>query len=190
MVIYQISKRRVLVSLYSLITAMFLLSAAQAQNSPLAVEGSLEPFGNHTVLHQFGNVIFADQPDKNTVEMYKDQDVKMVISIRGENENAGYDERKAVEKAGMAFVQIPYMKGRAIDADNVDQLISLLDMSEANDTKIVLHCTHSQRAGSLLGVALYKKGYSREEANRLAKEAGMTSEMITKIHNEYLDNLK
>ena len=194
--IYQIfnkitqTRKIIRISIYSVVAVFLFFGTASAQNSPLAVEGSQTPFGNHKVLHQFGNVIFADQPDKATVEMYKDKDVKMVISIRGESENAGFDERKAVEKAGMAFIQIPYMKGRKIDGQNVDEILSLLNMTEENGSKVVLHCTHSQRAGSLLGVALYKKGYSREEANKLAKEAGMTSEMITKIHNQFLDTLR
>tara|TARA_R110002096_G_scaffold416576_2_gene619205 strand:+ start:13854 stop:14936 length:1083 start_codon:yes stop_codon:yes gene_type:complete len=169
---------------------LFTVSTAIAQNSPLAVKTDIEPFGNHTVISQWGHVIVADQPDKATVGMYKDQDVKMVISIRGEAENEGYDERKAVEAAGMAFVQIPYMSGRAINGDAVDEILSLVDMTAKSGTKIVLHCTHSQRTGSFLGAALYKAGYSRDEANAAAKEAGMSSEFITKIHNDFLDSME
>lgn len=173
-----------------LLSILFTISTASAQNSPLAEKTDIEPFGNHTVISQWGHVVVADQPDKATVGLYKDQDIKMVISIRGEAENEGYDERKAVEAAGMAFVQIPYMSGRAINGDAVDELLSLIDMTSKSGTKIVLHCTHSQRAGSLLGAALYKAGHSREEANAAAKEAGMSSEFITKIHNDFLDNME
>ena len=51
-----------------------------------------------------------------------------------------------------------------------------------NGTKVILHCTHSQRAGSLLGAALYKAGHSREVANSAAEKAGMTSKFLIKVH--------
>lgn len=165
------------------------INAASAQHSPLAEKTDVEPFGNHKVISQWGHLTVADQPDKATIGMYKDKGVQMVISIRGEAENEGYDERKAVEAAGMSYIQIPYMSGRSIDGDAVDELLSLVDMTGKNGTNVVLHCTHSQRAGSFLGAALYKAGYSREDANAAAKDAGMTSEFIVKIHNEFLDTM-
>ena len=114
----------------------------------------------------------------------------MVINIRGESENEGFDERKAVEEQGIAYIQIPYMEGRSINADAVEEILDLVTITGNNETKIMVHCTHSQRAGSLLGAALVNAGYSREEANTIAKEAGMSSEFITKIHNDYLDTLE
>lgn len=178
---------RIIISLFA---AIYLISVSSfAQNSPLAQKGDQTKFGNLEVVSQYGHVVFADQPGKATIGMLKDQDIKMVISIRGENEKEGYNERKAVEEQGIAFVQIPYMKGRGIDVDAADELLSLIKMTGDSGSKIMLHCTHSQRAGSLLGLALYKDGHSREEANAIAKDAGMTSEFITKMHNEYLDTL-
>lgn len=176
--------------IFSLIAIFLLCSASFAQNSPLAVKSDQTAFGNLKVVSQYGHVVFADQPDKATVGMLNDMDIKMVITIRAESENEGYDERKAVEKEGIAFVQIPYMKGRAIDGDAVDEILSLIDTTAQSGSKIMVHCTHSQRAGSLLGAALYKAGFSKEKANEMAMDAGMTSEFITKIHNDYLDTLR
>lgn len=176
--------------LITLLVAVYFMSAQSfAQNSPLAQKGDQQKFGNLEVVSQYGHVVFTDQPDKATIGMLKDQDIKMVITIRGENEKEGYNERKTVEEQGIAFVQIPYMKGRGVDGDAVDELLSLIKMTGDSGSKVMLHCTHSQRAGSLLGVALYKDGHSREEANAMAKDAGMTSEFITKMHNDYLDTL-
>ncbi len=171
--------------------ASILLSAqlSFAQNSPLAVKGDQEKFGNLEVVSQYGHVVFADQPDRATIGMLKDQGIKMVINIRGEAEDEGYDERKAVEEQGIPYVQIPYMKGRGIDAEAVEEILGLIELTGNSGTKIMLHCTHSQRAGSLLGAALVKAGHSKEEANVIAKDAGMTSEFISRIHNDYLDSL-
>ena len=166
------------------------ISSAKSQNSSLAVNTNIASLGNHSVISQWGNVIFADQPDLATIGLYKDLDVKIVINIRGEAEDEGYDEQKAVEAAGMSFVQIPYMEGRGINENSVDELLSLLNITEKNGTKVILHCTHSQRAGSLLGAALYKAGHSREVANSAAEKAGMTSTFLIKVHNEFLDTIE
>jgi len=166
------------------------VSFSNSQNSPLVVNTNIKSLGNHSVISQWGNVIFADQPDQDTIGLYKDLDIKVVINIRGEAEDEGYDERKVVEAAGMSYVQIPYMEGRTINKKSVDELISLLDITERNGTKVILHCTHSQRAGSLLGAALYKAGYSRNVANSSAVKAGMTSKFLIKVHNEFLDTME
>jgi protein tyrosine phosphatase (PTP) superfamily phosphohydrolase (DUF442 family) len=123
--------------------------------------------------------------------MLKYHGINLVISIRALNEKPGFDERKAVEEQGIAYVQIPYMKGRGIDNDGLTEIMSIVNAAGENGTKMMLHCTHSQRAGSLLGTALYRDyGYSKEDANKIAKEAGLTSEFLTKIHNENLATLK
>lgn len=185
------SLKKLAVYITYFIVSMFLAAQlSYAQNSPLAVKGDQEKFGNLEVVSQYGHVVFADQPDKATIGMLKDHGIKMVITIRGEAEDEGYDERKAVEEQGIPYIQIPYMKGRAVDPAAVDELLALVDLTGENGTKIMLHCTHSQRAGSLLGAALVKAGHSREEANAIAKDAGMRSEFITKIHNDYLDTLE
>lgn len=190
MILNSIIKKIMLIAVYSVASIIFAVQLSFAQNSPLAVKGEQETFGNLKVVSQYGHVVFADQPDKATIGMLKDHGIKMVINIRGEAEDEGYDERKAVEEQGIPFVQIPYMKGREIDAAAVEEILGLVELTGESGTKIMLHCTHSQRAGSLLGAALVKAGHSKEEANAIAKDAGMTSEFITRIHNDYIDNLK
>lgn len=176
---------------YSLFLFFSFVSFSLAQNSPLAVRGEQANFGNLKFVSQFGHILFADQPDKETVAMLKDHGISLVINIRGINENEGYDERKAVEAQGIAYIQIPYMNGRYVNGDALDEIISLLKATAGNGTKILLHSTRSQRAGSVLGATLYRDyGYSKEEANQYAKQAGLTSGILTRIHNEFLDTFK
>ncbi len=187
---FLISLKTILVLIANFLTISMLSTVfVYAQNSPLAMKGDQAAFGNLKVVSQYGHVVFADQPNRATVGMLKDQGIKMVINVRGISENEGFDERKAVEEQGITYLQIPYMDGREISADAVEEIIDLVNMTGESGTKIMLHCTHSQRTGSLLGVALVKAGYSREEANRIAKDAGMTSEFITRIHNDFIDGL-
>ena len=85
-------------------------SVSYGQTSQLAIENVQEPFGNLEKTPQFGHVVYAFQPDKETVAMMKDQGINLVLNIRGENEDPGFDERKLVEENGMSYIQIPYMK--------------------------------------------------------------------------------
>ena len=186
---HMILKKITVRSVYLFTLLALSVSLSFAQNSPLALKGDQEKFGNLEVVSQYGHVVFADQPDRATIGMLKDQGISMVINIRSEAEDEGYDERKAVEEQGIPFIQIPYMKGRDINPDALEEILGLINMTGESGNKIMLHCTHSQRAGSVLGVALVKAGHSREEANEIAKDAGMRSEFMTKIHNDYLDTL-
>ena len=186
--------RKVFVRIFFPIFILFLIlnlysTFANAQNSPLAQRGEQEAFGNLKVVSQFGHLVLSDQPDKATFRMIKDQGITMVINIRGEVENEGFDERKLAAEEGVAYIQVPYMDGRYIQKDAVNELLSLIASTSNNGTKVMIHCSHSQRTGSLLGIALVEAGYSRENANVIAREAGMTSTFLTKIHNEYLDSL-
>lgn len=175
----------------ALLILLFFSAVSFAQMVPLTEKGEQEAFGNLKVVSRYGHVVFADQPDKATVGMLKDHDIGLVISIRGEAEDEGFDERKAVEEQGIPFVQIPYMKGRSIDLGAMDDILSVVNAAGENGTKIMLHCTHSQRAGSLLGAALYRDyGVSKEESMKIADDAGLKSEFLAKMHSEFLDTLK
>ncbi len=177
--------------IYSIVVAFLMSNISYAQDASLGVKGDQIEFGNLKKVSQFGHVVFADQPDKNTIGMLKDNDIKLVLNIRAFNENEGYDEQKAVEAEGIAYLQIPYMKGRSINGEALDEILDVVYAAGKNGTKMMLHCTRSERAGSVLGAALYRDlGFSREDAGVMAKEAGLTSEFLTKIHNEYLDGLK
>jgi len=177
--------------IYSIFAVFLISTFSNAQDVSLGVKGDQTAFGNLKKVSQFGHVVFADQPDKNTIGMLKDNDIKLVLNIRAFNENEGYDEQKAVEAEGIAYIQVPYMKGRSINGEALDDILNIVYAAGKNGTKMMLHCTHSERAGSVLGAALYRDlGFSKEDAGVMAKEAGLTSEFLTKIHNEYLDGLK
>lgn len=177
--------------IFAFLSVFILVQHSYGENFPLTEKGNQAAFGNLKVVSQFGNVVFSDQPDKETVGMLNDNGIKLVLSIRGFNEKAGFNERKAVEEQGISFIQIPYMQGRDINGDALSEIISIIEATGENGTKIMLHCTRSQRAGSVLGAALYRDyGYTMEDANELAKQAGLTSKTLIKIHNKYLKSIK
>ncbi|MDG1708866.1 MAG: hypothetical protein P8H03_08890 [Emcibacteraceae bacterium] len=178
-------------SLITIVSALFVVVTAFAQSPDLTVKGDQKAFGNLKVVSQYGHVVFADQPDKATVGMMKDQGIGLVLSIRGEAEDEGFDERKALEEQGIPFIQIPYMKGRGIDLAAMDEILSIVNAAGENGTKMMLHCTHSQRAGSFLSAVLYRDyGVSKEDAMKMGNDAGLTSEFLAKMNSEFLDTLK
>lgn len=186
-----IIKNTMKTSFIILLTFFIFANNSFSQNSALSIKGDQQPFGNLKVVNQFGHVVFSDQPDKATIALLNDNGIKLVLSIRGLNEKTGYNERKTVEEEGISFIQIPYMKGREINDDALSEIISIIEAAEQSGTKMMLHCTHSQRAGSLLGAALYRDfGYTKEDAIALANQAGLTSKTLIKIHNEYINSIQ
>ena len=184
MSIQKMTKKFIQGTVYLIITAFLISTLSYAQDDSLGEKGDQAAFGNLKKVSQFGHVVFADQPDKDTVSMLKDNDIKLVLNIRAFDENEGYDEQKAVEAEGISYIQIPYMKGRSINGEALDEILNVVYAAGKNGT-------HSERAGSVLGAALYRDlGFSKEDAGLMAKEAGLTSKFLTKIHNEYLDGLK
>jgi protein tyrosine phosphatase (PTP) superfamily phosphohydrolase (DUF442 family) len=178
-------------SLFAAASGLFMVLTAYAQSPALTEKQDQEAFGNLKVVSQYGHVVFSDQPDEATVGMLKEQGIGLVLSIRGEAEEEGFDERKALEEQGIPFVQIPYMKGRGIDLAAMDEILSVVNAAGDNGTKMMLHCTHSQRAGSFLSAVLYRDyDVSKEEAMKIGEDAGLTSEFLAKMNSEFLDTLK
>ena len=169
-----------------------------AQTMTLSDAGRLQerqqnPFGNLENTPYFGNVVYAAQPDEDTARMLKEQGFDLVINLRELNEDLGFDERKIVEKQGITYVQIPYLEEPNFNADFSNDALSKVQtaIDEATDKgqKIFLHCSHGQRAGSSLGMILYRDyGYSKEEAFKYATAAGMNSEWAVPKYHKFIDN--
>ncbi len=136
---------------------------ANAQSAPNLTSEQVEaPFGNLESTPRVGNVVYAKQPDADTIRMLKDKDFKMVLSVKFDDESNDFDERKLVEKEGMSFVQISYYEGsiddqpRKINDDAVGQIAELLDAATSSGSKVLLHCSSGQRAAAVLGAVLYR----------------------------------
>tara|TARA_R110002096_G_scaffold416576_2_gene619206 strand:+ start:14961 stop:16025 length:1065 start_codon:yes stop_codon:yes gene_type:complete len=163
-----------------------LMSAACAQSASIPASDRLSPnvqipFGNLEITPHFGNVVYAAQPDVDTVNMFEDQGFDLVINIRELNEDLGFDEKTLVEEQGITYMRIPYMQEPSFESEFSDAALSkikaAIDDGTAKGQKILLHCSHGQRAGSTLGAILYRDyGYSKEAAFEAATQAGMVSE--------------
>ncbi len=151
------------------------------------------PFGNLLITPYFGNVVYAAQPDADTVKMFKDQGFNLVINIRELNEDIGFNERKLIEDQGISYMQIPYLTAPNFNADFSNDALSkiktVIDEATAKGQKIMLHCSHGQRAGSSLGMILYRDyGYSKQDALKAATAAGMNSAWAVPKFHKFIDN--
>lgn len=158
------------------------MNTACAQNGSISasdrlVKNNQEPFGNLEITPQFGNVVYAAQPDADTVILLKDQKFDLVINIRELDEDLGFDEKALVEDQDITYMQIPYMIESEFSDAALSKIKTAVDDATAKGQKILLHCSHGQRAGSTLGAILYRDyGYTKEAAFKAATEAGMVSE--------------
>ncbi|MCB2090155.1 MAG: dual specificity protein phosphatase family protein [Alphaproteobacteria bacterium] len=178
---------------------VFLLffTLASAQTASLTAEQRTEkktqlPFGNLKNTPYFGNVVYAAQPDADTVKMLKSEGFDLVINIRELNEDLGFDEKGLIEGQGITYMQIPYLTAPTFEAEFSDEALSkiksVIDEATNKGQKILLHCSHGQRAGSSLGMILYRDyGYSKEEALAAATAAGMNSEWAVPRFHRYID---
>lgn len=93
-----------------------------------------------------GNIYLAGQPAADDMQALKDAGITRVISIRGEGE-IDWDEKAAVEAAGMEFVNVPM----ATPEDMTDEALANIRgmLSENKDKPVMLHCGAAVRAAAV-----------------------------------------
>ena len=186
-----------LLSIWSFAIVTVAFTNACAQNAEIAatdrtLEGAHAPFGNLVKTPHLGNVVYAAQPDEATIKMLKDQGFDVVINLREFNEDLGFNEKKLIEDQGIAYKQIPYLTAPSFEAEFSNEALSrvkaAIDDAAIKGQKVLLHCSHGQRAGSTLGMILYRDyGYTKEEAFKLATAAGMNSEWSVPRYHRFID---
>lgn len=100
--------------------------------------------------------------------------VKVVIDLRRQGEHSVGDERRAVEAAGMRYVNVP-MKGIvAPENEQISKVLKLFDVSET--APVFVHCRRgADRTGTV--IACYRiahDGWRSERALKEAKSHGMS----------------
>jgi len=121
-----------------------------------------------------GDIYFGGQPTPASVEALKQEGVKVVINLRRpeEMDKLDYDEKKAVEAAGMTYIHMPMVSTGLPTAEALKPVLAAL--GTADDARVFLHCGSSNRVGGVW--ALYEGmqgGKSADEAIAEGKKAGM-----------------
>ena len=131
-------------------------------------------------------VYFAGQPTEEAIKQFAELGVKTVINLRQESELASldFDEKGAVENAGMTYIHAPM--GRGIPPDTT--LRRIMDALDTNaDAPVLLHCASSNRVGTIWSVYTgLRAGLSTENALSEGQAAGMHAPALQEAAREAL----
>ncbi len=113
----------------------------------------------------------AGQPTAQQLEAAAAEGYKTVIDLRGPAEDRGLDEKAAVEKLGMNYVNLPVMHAAGVTYANAAALDELLAKLKG---PVLLHCATGNRAGALLALRAKLHGADKDQALALGVAAGVT----------------
>ncbi|MDP1563786.1 MAG: sulfur transferase domain-containing protein [Pirellulaceae bacterium] len=140
-------------------------SESSGQSLPTVTAATV---GNTKPLLQVEHCYLAGQPQADDFVAFKAAGVKKVISIRDPSE-VNWDERAAVEAAGMEFVQIPMRSPDQMTEDKIKEICELLQQADEQDEMVVLHCGAAVRASAVwLAHYCVSRKASWEEAEAVA----------------------
>jgi|GEM_PF-1726827 len=102
--------------------------------------GSTKPVFKHN------DIYIAGQPAADDMQALKDAGITRVISVRGEGE-IDWDEKAAVEAAGMEFFSIPM----AAPEDMTDEALTKIRgmLNQSSEKPVMLHCGAASRAAAI-----------------------------------------
>ena len=156
-----------LVILSILLLADIKVSTAEAIQVKL-----LKPYGNLDHVYQIENLYFAAQPDKATLEHFKNLGGKTVINLRDPSE-LKFDERLMVHGLGLKYYNFP-VPGKQPVNPSIVIAISWAIEHEGN-VPIFVHCSSGNRAAVALGAHLtLSLGLSQGDAIEVAERSGLT----------------
>lgn len=135
--------------------------------------------------HVVGKVYLAGQPDEGEMPQLKEKGIKTIVTLRTEGE-VPWDEKAAVEAAGMTFVNIPFKGEEALTDEVFDKVRAVLKDEEQKP--VLLHCGSSNRVGAVwMTHRVLDDGLGIDEALEEAKTAGLRSEGYQKKAEAYIE---
>lgn len=160
---------------------------ATATADEAAAPATLRPaeLGGAAPVHAVGNIYLAGQPQRGKLDQLAERGVRTVVSLR-KPEEVDWDERAAVEAAGMTFVAIPFDGPEELTDDVFDRVRAVL--AENRDEPLFLHCARSNRVGAVWMVhRVLHDGVSLEQALEEAQTAGLRTPEFIRIARDYIE---
>jgi tyrosine-protein phosphatase SIW14 len=149
---------------------LFVLRAVLTFTLP-AFAGNL-PVAGVPNFHQVNEHVFrGGQPSAEAWPALANLGVKTVIDLRRPDEHSTAEEARAVEAAGMRYVNVP-MKG--VVAPTNEQIAKVLGMLDSNEP-VFVHCRRgSDRTGAVIACYRIQHGWQSKQALNEAKSLGMS----------------
>lgn len=135
---------------------------------------------------QSGNLYFAGQPDRQTLETARSAGIQTVLNLRMPDE-MDWDEAAVAAELGLEYLDMPISRsGPGFDSEIIERLHRYI--SDHPNEKILMHCSSGNRVSAWYALYLVqKKGYSLDEALPIAEQTGLThADLVTRLQ-EYLD---
>lgn len=141
--------------------------------------GSIQP------LHELDGVYLAGQPKEADLALLAERGVRTVVNMREASEPIGYDERAAVEAAGMTYVHIPW---KGPDALTDDVFATYREQFATAERPVFVHCGSSNRVGALWAAhRVLDSGLELEAAVAEAKRVGLRSKEYEEKARDYVE---
>lgn len=144
-------------------------SASGQKVAAPAVESAA--LGQTNNVHVCGDLYLAGQPGQDDNRPIVDRGIKRIISLRTEGE-IDWDEKAAMEQAGLEYVAIPFRSTDSLTDDVFDQVRKRL--RDAHDGPTLLHCGSANRVGAVWLVhRVLDQGIPWDQASEEAKSIGL-----------------
>ncbi len=143
-----------------------------------------DKLGQTRNVHTFGKTILCGQPSATDFAEAKKRGIKVILSVRTQGE-VNWDEKAAVEKAGLKFEHIPFRTTESLNDKVFAKTLKLL----ANQKKepVLFHCGSANRVGAIWAThRVLNDGLSIEAAFKEGKEVGLRNMEYAKKAIKYI----
>jgi uncharacterized protein (TIGR01244 family) len=164
--------------------AAAIVPRAHAQ-TPAAQDSLAEEIPNYTRPDE--EIAFAGQPPEEVFAKLKEAGFQTILSLRSPEE-IDFDEKKAVEAHGMAFVNIPITSSTITD-DKVAQFSRVV--SDPENKPLLIHCGAASRVGGMWYIyrSLFEKAPEEQSLDE-ALARGLDSPALEAVVKDYVTSRK
>ena len=173
--------KKVRTSVLTVLSVLFISSAALAQTSPSQFEGiKIKNFGQMTE-----NYYRGAQPEPDDYAALAKLGITTIIDLR--NDPTDY-EKSAAEAVGIRYINIPMSGWKKPKDEDIKRFLSILD--DPATGKVYVHCKAGKHRTGITG-AIYRmerEGWDFEKAYKEMKNYNFTSWMVHFALKDYVED--
>ncbi|MEZ6196414.1 MAG: sulfur transferase domain-containing protein [Planctomycetota bacterium] len=141
--------------------------------------------GGPTTLHAFEGRLVSAQPTEAELKAGAERGLASVVNFRRPSEAVDFDERAAVEAAGMDYVAVPWNGVEELDDALLDRGRELLrDLPRP----ALFHCKSGNRVGPMwIAWRVLDEGADFEAAEKEARAMGLSTDAYVERVRRYVD---
>lgn len=118
-------------------------------------------------------LVIGGQPTAELLREAAKSGIKVVVNLRSEAEDPGYDEAALAAELGLAYLRVPVDGPAGLAEDNVRLFDAVLD--QVGDEPVLMHCSTGNRVGAMFALhAARYRGLDTEAAIEFGEAHGLT----------------